>query len=363
MGVRTGLPRYKGVHLEDERLYLLLDCYLAGEASAADAQAVQQWLAEDPAHALLLDDLRLIKRVIADKAPHSGTDAAWAKAVKALKVAHPPPPRVSRRLLVAALAAAALVMLLVGGPGVRGLLRRTPQWTEYATAAAQRMVIRLQDGTQVTIAPKSRVRYTADYATAHRDLYLDGEAYFQVAPDSQRPLRVHTTRSVTEDLGTAFVVRAYDQTATEVVVAEGRVALWRVDTTAAARARGPRPDAPSAALVLEARDLGRLDPSGVATLRRGVDVDRQLAWTRGVLAFDGTPLREAVRTLGRWYDVEIRLDDADSALAGRRFTATFTNEPIDLVLQRIALTLGLRVESVGESVFVLRPGLRARARH
>src|SRR5207253_11362415 len=52
----------------------------------------------------------------------------------------------------------------------------------------------------------------------------------------------------------------------------------------------------------------------------------------------------SVRTLGRWYDDEIRLDDADSALAGRRFTATFTNEPIDLVLQRIALTLGLRVE-------------------
>ena len=362
MGVRTGLPRYKGVHLEDERLYLLLDRYLAGEATASDAKAVQEWLAEDPAHALLLDDLRLIKRVIADKAPHSGTDAAWAKAVKALKVARAPRPRGSRRLLVAALAAAAVVIALIGGAGVAGLgglgglLRRTPQWTEYATAAAQRMVIRLQDGTQVTIAPKSRVRYTADYATAHRDLYLDGEAYFQVAPDSQRPLRVHTTRSVTEDLGTAFVVRAYDQTATEVVVAEGRVALWRVDTTAAARARGPRPDAPSAALVLEARDLGRLDPSGVATLRRGVDVDRQLAWTRGVLAFDGTPLREAVRTLGRWYDVEIRLDDADSALAGRRFTATFTNEPIDLVLQRIALTLGLSVERADGSVFLLRNG-------
>ncbi len=338
------------MHLEDERLYLLLDRYLAGEASAADAQAVREWLAADAEHALLLDDLRLVKRVIADKPPHSSTNAAWAKALKALEVAHPAQPRVSRRLLVAALAAAAVVIGLIAGPGVGGLLRRTPQWREYATAAAQRMVIRLQDGTQVTIAPKSRVRYTADYGTAHRDLYLDGEAYFQVAPDSQRPLRVHTAGSVTEDLGTAFVIRAYaDQIATEVVVAEGRVALWRArpDTIAV--------EAPPA-LVLGARDLGQLRASGDATLRRGVDVDRQLAWTRGVLAFDGTPLREAVRTLGRWYDVEIRLDDADSALAGRRFTATFTNEPIDLVLQRIALTLGLRVERADGSVFLLRNG-------
>jgi len=40
------LPRYRGMHLDEERLYLLLDRYLAGEASASDAQAVRDWLAE-----------------------------------------------------------------------------------------------------------------------------------------------------------------------------------------------------------------------------------------------------------------------------------------------------------------------------
>src|SRR5213596_1927073 len=346
------LPRYKVMHIEDERLYPLLERYLAGETSARDAEIVREWLAEDAAHARILADLRLIKHVAHDTPPPTSVDAAWMQAVKTLGLRRKS--RVLRRLLMVALATAAVLIAVIGGGRV---LRRAPQWKEYATAPAQRMVIRLQDGTQVTIAPKSRVRYTADFGRAHRDLYLDGEAYFQVAPDSQRPLRVHTAGSVTEDLGTAFVIRAYaDQIATEVVVAEGRVALWRArpDTIAV--------EAPPA-LVLGARDLGQLRASGDATLRRGVDVDRQLAWTRGVLAFDGTPLREAVRTLGRWYDVEIRLDDADSALAGRRFTATFTNEPIDLVLQRIALTLGLRVERAEGSVFVLRPGLRARARH
>ena len=204
------------------------------------------------------------------------------------------------------------------------------------------MVIRLQDGTQVTIAPKSRVRYTADFGRAHRDLYLDGEAYFQVARDFQRPLRVHTPGSVTEDLGTAFVVRAYgDQHTTEVVVTEGRVSLSRAETT-------------SPAVVLGLRDLGRLDASGPATVRRGVDVDRYLAWTKGVLAFDGTPLSEVMPALERWYNVEIRL--SDSALATRRLTASFQNEPIDLVLKRIALTLGMRVERGSGSVFLLRNG-------
>ena len=327
---------------EDERLYILLDRYLTGEASSTDVQAVREWLAQDSEHARLLDDLRLIRRVAAQRVPESSVDAAWAKAARALEVARPP--RRSRRPLLVALAAAAVVVALIGG---RGVLRRTPRWREYATTAAQRMVVRLQDGTQVTIAPTSRVRYAADYGTARRDLYLDGEAYFQVAPDSQRPLRVHTAASVTEDLGTAFVVRAYaDQVATEVVVAEGRVKLSRADTTAASS------HAP--ALVLEARDLGTLDPSGVTAVRRGVDVGRYLAWTRGVLAFDGAPLGDVVVTLGRWYNVEIRL--ADSGLAARRLTATFQNESIDLVLQRIALTVGLRVERADGSVILLRNG-------
>lgn len=337
------------MRIEDERLYLLLDRYLAGEASAVDAEAVRRWLADDPEHGLLLEDLRLIKRVVAERAPESSVDAAWANAVKALEVG--PKRRVSRRLLVAALAAAAVVIALIG---VGGVLRRAPQWSEYTTAVAHRAVIRLRDGTQVTLAPRSRLRYAADHGKAHRDVYLDGEAYFQVARDERHPLRVHTAGSVTEDLGTAFVIKSYaDRNATEVVVTEGRVALWRADTTAASRARDARPDA-WPALVLGARDLGRLDGSGIATLQHGVDVGRYLAWTRGVLAFDGAPLGDVVLTLERWYNVDIHL--ADTGLAGRRLTATFANEPIDLVLKRIALTLGLRVERAGGSTLLLRNG-------
>jgi transmembrane sensor len=329
LGVETGLPRHTSVHPEDERLYLLLDRYLAGEASASDGEAVQEWLAEDAEHALLLEDLRLIRRVTAERAPPSSVDAAWAKAFK---------PRRSRRMLVPALAVAAVVIALLG---VGGVLQWTPRWSEYATATGHRAVIRLRDGTQVTLAPKSRLRYTTDYGRAHRDVYLDGEAYFQVAPDARRPLRVHTAGSVTEDLGTAFVVTAYaDQIATEVVVTEGRVSLSRGDTTST--------------VVLGLRDLGRLDASGPATVRRGVDVDRYLAWTKGALAFDGTPLADVVLTLERWYGVEVRL--ADSALAVRRLTGTFKNEPIDLVMKRIALTLGVRVERAAGSVLLVRNG-------
>jgi len=335
------------VQLDDERLYLLLDRYLAGEASAAEAQAVREWLAEDPPpeHAALLEDLRLIRRVAAKPVPDTSVEGAWAKASKSLGG-----PRVSRWFHLAMVAAAAVVVAVVGG---WALLGRAPAWREVSTAVGHRTVVQLRDGTQITLAPKSRLRYTADYGKADRDVYLDGEAYFQVTLDTRRPFRVHTARSITEDLGTAFVVRAYaEQHATEVVVAEGRVALWRADTSRTSAALEARPDA-RPGLVLAARDLGRLDANGGVTLRRRIDVARQLAWTSGVLAFDGAPLRDVVRTLGRWYNAEIHLPDGDSALGARRLTATFTNESLDRVVERIAMTLGLRIERGSGSVINL----------
>jgi transmembrane sensor len=332
------------MHPDDERLYLLLDRYLAGEASPTDAEAVRKWLAEDPEHARLLEDLRHITHVTRERVPESSAAVAWAKAVKALAVPARRP--WMRRLLVAGLAAAAVLVALIGTAAV---LLRPPRGSEYATTAAHRSVIRLRDGTRVTLGPTSRIRYAAGYGRAHRDVSLDGEAYFEVARDTRRPFRVHTAGSVTEDVGTAFAVRAYGgQNATEVVVAEGRVAVWRADT---AGALVPRPAA-RPLLLLDARDMGRLDSRGLATLRRDVDVARYLAWTHGVLAFDGTPLSEVVFTLERWYNVEIHL--ADGSLATRRLTATFSNEPIDLVIKRIALTLGLRVERADGSVLLLR---------
>ena len=213
------------MHSDEERLYLLLERYLAGQVSAGEVDAVQRWLAQDPSHAVLLEDLRLIRQVAAQRVPDSSVNAAWATTGTAL--ARPPASK-SRRWLLASLAAAATVIVVLGG---WQLLWRAPAWREIATEAGHRAVVRLRDGTQVTLAPSSRLRYLGAFGKSHRDVYLDGEAYFQVARDERVPFRVRTARSVTQDLGTAFVVTAYgDQGATEVVVTEGRVALWRADT-------------------------------------------------------------------------------------------------------------------------------------
>jgi len=156
--------------------------------------------------------------------------------------------------------AAAVAALLIGRACGK------PRWNDGHPVGHQAVITH---GTHPasTLGPASHLRYQSDFAAA-RDLYLDGEAYFQVARDTLRPFRVHTAHSVTEEWH-RVVVRAYaDQVRPKSSVHEGRVALWHADTGSAPR--GPPPPA----LVLDARDLGRLDAGGSAGLRRGVNVDR-----------------------------------------------------------------------------------------
>jgi len=110
-------------------------------------------------------------------------------------------------------------------------------------------------------------------------------------------------------------------------------------------------------VILRATDLGRLDADGRMTTVHDADVAGYLAWTSGRLAFHNASLRDVADELGRWYDIDVQLPD--SAIGTRRITATFTNESLPIVLERIALSLDVRVEQHGRTV-ILRPRQHAR---
>jgi ferric-dicitrate binding protein FerR (iron transport regulator) len=232
---------------------------------------------------------------------------------------------------------------------------------EVTTQRGQRAVLDLADGSRVILGAESRLRIPTGFGGSaredSRDLYLDGKAYFEVRHDNEHPFRVHTETGVAEDVGTSFVVTAYPETnGMEVAVTSGAVSLDRPAVPAGAgRASGQEAGSTRPMLTLTRGDLARLDSAGTATLTRNVDLSPYLAWAQGRLVFDDTRLGDAVAELARTYDLDIRL--ADSTLADRRFNASFGDETPSQVMQRIALTLDLRVERHGD---VFRLASRAR---
>jgi transmembrane sensor len=212
----------------------------------------------------------------------------------------------------------------------------------YTTVRAQRAELRLTDGTRVVLAPGSKLRIATDFGTERRDIYLDGEAFFEVVHDELRPFTVYAGNASAHDIGTAFSVRSYaEDRSVQIVVREGVVAMSGV---------GP----------LAAGDVGLLSNDGMTSVRHGVDVEGMFGWLEGKLAFEDAPLARVADDLRRWHGIDIEI--RDSALATLPFTGAINDLSPSSALDLVAATLGLRVMRDGERfVLTARPGRTPRA--
>lgn len=320
-----------------------LDRYFSGEASANESADIAR---SDPA---FIDSVREIWDAAGVMTTPAAPDveAAWSALSPRLTVPVPSvrpeprplallPARKPRGRLIPILLASAAV--LVGAVAVNGkFAARTtrtaaPNVAErvFATRKAQRADLYLSDGTRVILNVDSRLRVPASYGRNTRTVMLEGEAFFEVVHDSARPFRVSTAAGVAEDLGTAFIVSQYaEMRGMRVGVSSGSVIVRRdaAATTGTTLNRG---------------DLASIGQDGRVTMRRNVNMDDELAWITGTLAFDRVPLRDVIPRLARWFDAEIRL--GDSTLNDVRYTGTFRNEPIAQVLQLLAASLDARIE-------------------
>jgi transmembrane sensor len=336
---------------------------LAHASEPGERELVDRWLEESPTHRQTLDALRTAA-ALADETAAPEREAAilaslrreWSAAAPA---AEPVRPKARPLLLMsaqgspprwlAAVKIAAAAALLVGGGLLAG---RVIPWASesmgapaqavpiaVSTARGERRVLRLSDGTVVTLAPASTLRWSPSYGARDRAVELDGEAVFTVTHDAARPFAVRTPHALARDLGTRFAVRAYPgDTVTDVTVAEGVVAV-------ANQAPG------SAGVVLQRGDRARVRSAGTVELSRDVPLDDSFAWTAGRLVLRDVPLREAAVQLGRWYDIEVRYDS--EAIGARRLSASFEDEPGPEAVRVVAAILNLRV-SQADHVYTLQ---------
>jgi transmembrane sensor len=349
----------------DELFLALLDRYLAGESTPSEAQIVRDWLALDAQNRVTLEQLERVRSVVRNRPPTRSADDAWNRAARELEVHRTADesratalrregvsetrPRVQPlartrsmfgRRRYATWVAAATVLIIASAVAYRVNSRTEPvvaageEARNYVTSPGQRATIQLADGTQITIGPSSRLRVEGDFGITSRDVSLAGEAYFKVHHDDARPFRVHTSHGVAEDLGTEFIVSAFEgSTSDQVVVSSGKVSLG--GTT------------------LSRGQLGRIDQSGKVKVISDVDLELHFGWVDGRVSFRDSRLDQALVRLSRWYDVDFQL--ADTALGAMKLTASFKEESLSEVLESLDLTLGLRHRTSGRSVIFYSP--------
>jgi transmembrane sensor len=265
------------------------------------------------------------------------------------------PVRPAARRVRAWTAAAAMLLVTVGASALFVRSRQQPNRPmpepapgHYSTSRGQSATVRLIDGSEVTLGPESRLTIPAGFAKGAREIALDGEAIFSVRHDEARPFCVRAHGALIRDIGTRFDLRAYpDEAVVTVAVTEGSVSLGR-----------ERPDSVGTlgrdgkAIVLGSGEVGTVDPHGAVTSVRSSQMSSYFGWANGRLSFVDRPLPEVLRTIGRWYDLDVRVTDA--RLARRLVNAEFSPQSPAETIDALALAMDATVERSGR-VITLRP--------
>ena len=339
-------------NLHDAPDWEALARYLAGESPPEEVSLLEARFAAQPADKALMDALAAVTERMASQVPADLDVEQALKSVKARRVGAEvrplkfssrvgsDPRQIRWRALSPAIAAVALMAI-----GVAGFLTLRDRPANQAGVSSPGLVatgigvvdsLRLPDGTRVVLGPRSSIKVAAGYGNPQREVEVQGEVYFDVVHDSSKPFITHASRATIEDIGTSFAVRTDAADGIAVTVSAGSVSLR---ATAASETSG---------VVLKAGDRGVLLSSGQAVSKHGTEDD--LAWMRGRLVFREAPLSDVVASLRRWYGIELRV--ADSSLASRHLTATFSGEPPERVLDVIRLVLGGTIERRGDTAIV-----------
>jgi transmembrane sensor len=191
------------------------------------------------------------------------------------------------------------------------------------------MLVSLSDGSVVVLRPNSRIRFPATFSSDKREVFLLGEAFFEVAHNPTHPFYVFANEVVTKVLGTSFSVRAFrDEADVSVKVRTGRVAVY-------AQTQHSEKDA----VVLKAqqqvaylRNKARLAKTSVISpSQKAADpVYRRFQ-------FEDTPLPTVLETLSNAYGVEINYDQ--NLLKNCPLTARFSDQSLYEMLQFICTAL------------------------
>jgi len=197
--------------------------------------------------------------------------------------------------------------------------RDAPIFNRLQTPRGGQYHLVLPDGTQVWLNAASTLTYAIGGATRERLVQLDGEAYFEVARDPDRPFRVVSRGHVVEVLGTHFNVNSYpDEPLVRTTLVEGAV---RVSADS-----DQRP-------VMLAPGEQALWAEGSPLTVRKVDVAQAVAWKNGKFNFNDSDVATVMRELSRWYDVDVIVEgeQPDITLSGEVYRNTNASNVLDIL--------------------------------
>ncbi|WP_161964008.1 FecR family protein [Chitinophaga flava] len=179
--------------------------------------------------------------------------------------------------------------------------------------------VQLPDGSYIWLNSTTTMRFSVPFSGASRDVFIDGEAFIQVAKDVNRPFFVHTAHSTVQVLGTSFNINSYDKDVVKVSLVDGAVKMKDGEEEVTLK---PGQQAVATGKGIQVRPFDEME---------------ELSWRQGLFYFSGATLSEISRVLPRWFGIPVIMDN--NRIAKETFTGSIDrNQPIIIFLDDLKST-------------------------
>jgi transmembrane sensor len=218
----------------------------------------------------------------------------------------------------------------------------TNSLTIKQTTIKEKQKYLLPDGSVVWLNEQSQISYLGEFESQIREVFLSGEAFFEVVKDRQRPFVIHAGKTVTQVVGTSFNLRALpDEQSVKVSVVSGEVNFFLKDQ-------------PARSVGLTPGMTGYwIENSDSVYFERKVDPNI-LAWQNNRLIFQNATVEEVVRVIEKHFKVSVQV--AVPGILACRFTSTFENAQLTEVLESLTMALDLRYTQTGNRYILTGQG-------
>ncbi|MBO9729633.1 MAG: FecR domain-containing protein [Chitinophaga sp.] len=314
--------------INEAHFVLLVTRKLAGEATPAELSELNALLEQHP---LLKERYTHLHHYFEDTQQQAAENTEQALQRTLAKIKSPPkelpsPPVKIKRINTWRWAAAAAVLLLGGAFYFFNKGQRSPeaprqQWVKRSNGKATRSFIELADGSKIWLNAESVLTYPEKFKGNNREIFLEGEAFFDVATNAKRPFIVHLKKGTIKVLGTSFNIRAYENEPVQTAVVTGKVAFI------------PRYEEAKkiSDTILITPDVKVSFTASSGTLVKGNTIGAEdKAWTEGRLIFRNATLEEIGASLERNFNKRVEFEA--NAPKQYRLTGSFHNNSLEDIM-------------------------------
>ena len=357
-------------HIEDKIVSVL-----TGQASQEELAEVRQWLAESANNRKLYDEYTGIWGISCAVGRNDDyqPDAAWTllnRRMKTRKNYMQPTIPWKKVMLVAAMLA---IVFLAGTSVTLFTGKATEQsplmFTEYSSPYGSKSMVKLPDGSSVWLNAGSMLRYSSDFNVHNREVYLEGEGYFNVTRNEQTPFLVQTSTITVKVLGTAFNVKAYpEESVVETTVERGAVQL--IDPCSSSQEmtlllaqqkavviKESQPEKKTEEVPLQESNHGGIKPVSyipIADVEVNSNIRTEIytSWKDSRWIFESEKLSSLAVKLERRYNVHFVFDDDE--LKDNVFSGKLEDETLNQVLEALKLTAPILYKIKQNTVYLSR---------